>query len=183
VTKDSNPRVVTAGQKFTYTITINNKFDCKLDPVKLVDTITLTPGIKYSIIGTSIPTSSTAKDLLTWDNVGPMAPHTTKVISIEVQVAKDSAAGLFTNTADVTAKCSGAGAGGTGIDQAKIVGLAEIKVPVDVVGQVIVQLPRVTGGELAATGQPRWVLPAGVAMILAGMGLAVGSFRLRRFTT
>ena len=182
VTKDSNPRVVTAGQKFTYTITINNKFDCKLDPVKVVDTITLTPGIKYSIIGTSIPTSSTGTNLLTWDNVGPMPPHTTKSISIEVQVAKDSAAGLFTNTADVTAKCSGAGAGGTGIDQAKIVGLAEIKVPVDVVGQVIVQLPRVTGGELAATGQPHWVLPAGVAMILAGMGLAVGSFRLRRST-
>ena len=53
----------------------------------------------------------------------------------------------------------------TGIDQAKIVGLAEVKVPVDVIGQVIVQLPRVTGGELAATGQPRWVLPAGVAMM------------------
>ena len=98
-------------------------------------------------------------------------------------MAKDSAAGLFTNTADVTAKCSGVGAGGTGIDQAKIVGLAEVKVPVDVIGQVIVQLPRVTGGELAATGQPRWVLPAGVAMILAGMGLAVGAFRVRRSTT
>src|SRR5205823_6181915 len=178
VTKDSNPRVVTAGQKFTYTITINNKFDCKLDPVKLVDTITLTPGIKYSIIATSIPTSSTAKDLLTWDNVGPMAPHTTKAISIEVQVAPDSAAGLFTNTADVTAKCSGVGAGGTGIDQAKIVGLAEVKVPVDVIGQVIVQLPRVTGGELAATGQPRWGMPAGLAMVLAGVGLAVGAVRL-----
>jgi hypothetical protein len=150
--------------------------------VKLVDTITLTPGIKYRILGSSIPTSSTAPNQLTWNNVGPMAPRTTKVISVEVEVAQDSAAGLFTNTADVTAKCSGTGAQGTGIDQARIVGLAVINVPVDVIGKVVVQLPRVNGGQLAETGEPRWIMPMGVAMVIGGLALAAGTLRARRST-
>jgi uncharacterized repeat protein (TIGR01451 family) len=169
VNKDANPREVNPGQRFTYTITVDNPFDCTLDPVKVVDSIKVDPGISYSILGSNPAASSQDASSLTFNNIGPIGPHTSKTISIDVQVNEGSRAGLFTDNAKASATCA------TGAGE----GLARISVPVS--GEVTVQLPRVAGvaAQLAATGPRGWWLPVGGAALVAGLAGIVAFRRLR----
>lgn len=142
VTKTADKETVNAGQQFTYTVAVTNPFgDCTLTNVRLVDTITTTPGVKYSIIGTDPAASSTSGGVITFNDIGPIAPNATRSVTISVQVASNSAGGNFTNRAEATGTCA------TGTGQ------GDVKIDTAVTGDVVVNIPRVGGpAELPSTG-------------------------------
>ncbi|MEO7443280.1 MAG: hypothetical protein ABIW46_07100 [Acidimicrobiales bacterium] len=142
ITKTADKQQVNPGEQFTYNVAVTNPFaDCTLTNVRLVDTITTTPGVRYSVVGSNPQASSVAGGVITFDDIGPIAPLATRSVTITVQIAGNSAAGVLTNTARATGTCA------TGTGQ----GDARIDVPAS--GEVTVETPRVGGpGELPRTG-------------------------------
>jgi hypothetical protein len=175
VNKSANPDPVNAGSDFVYTIDINNPYDCTLTDVKVVDTIEVsTNKIKYTIRGQEPAASSVSGDskVLTWNDVGPVAPRGSKQLKITVAVDKDSSAGNFIDTAAVTANC--------GLDSAQ--GGAKINLALN--GGVRVTVPRVqpqVPAPLPRTGADNAVLMgSAVGLGLISLLSAAGYRRLRR---
>jgi uncharacterized repeat protein (TIGR01451 family)/LPXTG-motif cell wall-anchored protein len=172
VSKTADKQTVNAGDTFTYNINVTNPFaDCDLTNVRVVDTITTTAGVRYTITGTNPQANSQTANTITFDDIGPIGPKQSKTVSITVAVAANSAAGQFTNNAVATGNCA------TGSAQ----GGARITVPIT--GETTVVVPSVGGGrELPATGVD--VLPrtgsSGPAMALAGLGLLSAAVLVRR---
>jgi len=172
VSKTADKQTVNAGDTFTYNINVTNPFaDCDLTDVRVVDNITTTSGVRYSITGTNPQASSTSANQVVWNDIGPIGPKQSKTVSITVAVDSRSAAGQFTNNAQATGNCA------TGSAQ----GGARITVPIT--GETTVVVPSVGGGaELPATGVD--VLPRtgsnGPAMALAGLGLLSAAALVRR---
>lgn len=172
VSKTADKQTVNAGDTFTYNINVTNPFaDCDLTNVRVVDRITTTGGVRYSITGTNPQANSTSNSEIVFNDIGPIGPKQSKTISITVAVAANSAAGQFTNNATATGNCA------TGSAQ----GGARITVPIT--GETTVVVPSVGGGrELPATGVD--VLPrtgsSGPAMALAGLGLLSAAVLVRR---
>ena len=159
VKKDANPREVLAGQKFTYTITVTNAFDCTLTGVKVVDTITVDPGITYTIGDTTPANNGKTANSVTWNDIGPIPPGQSKTVTINMSVNPDSAAGVMHNNAAVTASCAfGSGSGDAGV-------------VLPLTGNVRVDLPKLIGAELPQTGGGN-----GPLAILAGALLATALF-------
>ncbi len=175
VNKSANPDPVNAGSDFVYTIDINNPYDCTLTDVKVVDTIeTSSDKIKYTIRGQEPAASSVSADskVLTWNDVGPIAPKASKPLKITVAVDKDSVSGNFIDTAAVNANC--------GLDTAQ--GGAKINLALN--GGVKVLVPKVQAqvpAPLPRTGANNAML-VGSAMGLGLISLlsAAGYRRLRR---
>jgi uncharacterized repeat protein (TIGR01451 family)/LPXTG-motif cell wall-anchored protein len=172
VSKTADKQTVNAGDTFTYNINVTNPFaDCDLTNVRVVDTITTSGGVRYTITGTNPQASSQTANTITFNDIGPIGPKQSKTVSITVAVAANSAAGQFTNNAVATGNCA------TGSAQ----GGARITVPIT--GETTVVVPSVGGGrELPATGVD--VLPrtgsSGPAMALAGLGLLSAAVLVRR---
>ena len=172
VSKTADKQTVNAGDTFTYNITITNPFaDCDLTSVRVVDNITITNGVRFSITGTNPQASSTTANQVVWNDIGPIGPRQSRTLSITVAVAANSAAGQFTNNATATGSCA------TGSAQ----GGARITVPIT--GETTVVVPNVGGGrELPSRDVD--VLPrtgsSGPAMALAGLGLLTAAVVLRR---
>lgn len=172
VSKTADKQTVNAGDSFTYTITVTNPFaDCDLVGVRVEDNITVAKGVKHTVTGTNPTASSVSNTKVVWNDIGPIGPKQSKSVTISVAVAKNSAAGLFTDNAKATGSCA------TGSAQ----GGARITVPIT--GETTVTVPRVGGGrELPATGVEQ--LPRtgsnGPAMALAGLALLGAAFGLRR---
>ncbi len=142
ITKTADKQTVNAGDQFTYTVAVTNPFaDCTLNNVRLVDTISVPAGVRYSIVGTNPQATSVAGGVITFNDIGAIAPNATRNVTITVQVAANSGGGLFTNTARATGTC----ATGTGQGSARI--------DVNTFGEVTVELPRAGGpAELPRTG-------------------------------
>jgi len=179
VTKTSDKQRVNAGEQFTYTVAVTNPFgDCTLNNVRLVDTISVPSGVRYSIVGTNPQASSVSGGVITFNDIGSIPPNQTRSVTITVQVAPDSGGGLFTNTAQATGTC----ATGTGVGEARIDVLA--------VGDVTVQVPEAGGGaQLPRTGvselprAPRELPRTGgssATALYAGL-LAAAALAVRRF--
>lgn len=166
VTKSSDRDEVTAGESFTYTVTVLNPFDCTLTQVKVVDVITTTSGVKYRITGSNPTADETRADGLTWNDVGPIKPGESKALTVNIEVLADSRAGRFTNTATATANC--------GVDTGR--GGAKVNVPLD--GSARVDVPKVNAQprELPATGGQATGAVVGSAALLT----AIGGLALRR---
>ncbi|MCA1822788.1 MAG: DUF11 domain-containing protein [Frankia sp.] len=149
VSKTADPQVVKAGGKFTYTITIRNPFDCVLQNVRVVDTIRVDAGIKYKILSTT-PTASISADqkTLTFANIGDIQPGGTRQLFVEVSIPLDSAAGLFHNTAAVTATCASGKAGGGAEITVPLTGLVRVNVPEITPAAPAKRLPRTGTGTL-----------------------------------
>ncbi|MGH9181907.1 MAG: hypothetical protein ACRDY5_09350, partial [Acidimicrobiales bacterium] len=112
VTKTADKQTVNPGEQFTYTVAVTNPFsDCTLTNLRLVDTITTTPGVRYSVVGSNPPASSVVGGVITFNDIGPLAPDATRNVTVTVAVASNSSAGTFTNTARATGVC----ATGTGV--------------------------------------------------------------------
>lgn len=174
VSKTANPDPVNAGSDFTYTITVNNPYDCTLTDVRVVDTIsTSNPNIKYTIRGQDPPASSVSENrVLTWNDVGPIPPRGSKELKITVNVSADSKAGNFIDVADVTANCGlDSAQGGAQINLA-LKGGVRVEVP-KVQPQVAAPLPR-TGGITAL------YVGGAVGFGLISLLSAVGYRKLRR---
>lgn len=172
VKKTADKATVNAGDSFTYTVSVTNPFaDCELVNVKLVDTITTTAGVKYTITGANPAASSVNGGVITFNDIGPIGPKQSKNVTISVAIPADSRAGQFTNNAKATGSCAtGSATGGA-------------KVTVPITGETTVVVPSVSGvGVLPATGVD--VLPrtglASPVMALTGLGLLGAALALRR---
>ncbi len=164
VTKSVDKPSVAAGDTFTYTITVLNPFaDCDLKNVKVVDTIEVDRGIKYSITGTQPTADSVTADTITWNDIGPIKPKQTKAVMVMIAVDAASGGGLFHDTATATGTCATGSANGG----------ASVLVPVTLTGAVTLVAPDVTG-TLAATGGG----PARIALLAMGMLTLAGAIRL-----
>ena len=128
-----------------------------------------------------------AGNTITWTNVGPIAPHASKTVPVDVQVAPDSPAGVISNHVDVSATCTSGG---------EADGMSNVVVPVDgaaAVDSKVLTAQSVPGAAqvlaatetnsgvdgLAATGAAAWVHMIGTAMALLG---AIGLVGLRRLS-
>jgi len=110
--KDVSSSVVAAGQQFTYTVTVPNRGTCTLNPVKVVDTISAPAGT--TVVSSTPAASSTNGLVLTYNNIGPLAPNQTDNIQITMQAPATLAAGTpFSNAAEITGLCEGAPSGTT----------------------------------------------------------------------
>lgn len=173
VTKTADKQTVNAGDTFTYNITVTNPFaDCDLTSVRVVDKISTTNGVRFSITGTNPQANSTSNTEIVFNDVGPIGPKQSKTISITVAVDARSAAGQFTNNATASGNCA------TGSAQ----GGARITVPIT--GETTVVVPSVGGGaELPSRDVA--VLPrtgsSGPTLALAGLGLLTAAVLVRRF--
>lgn len=149
VTKTADPPKLSAGENFVYTITVTNPFDCTLTNVSLVDKATGDPGVRFQVGQQDPPATSVEKtgfqesNVLRWSDIGPIAPHQSRVVRVAMDVAPDSAAGVITDDAEAAAKCEVATPDGS----------ARTKVPVS--GRVTVRAPEVTAGAQVAGQQVR----------------------------
>lgn len=131
VTKTADPNPVNAGEQFTYTITVNNPYDCRLTDVRVVDTIATTQNIRYTIRSQDPAASSVSENVVTWNDIGPVPPRDARQTRIVIHVDPEAANGNFINTVAVNAACE--------LEPAQ--GGTTVNLPVH--GGVIVEAPKV----------------------------------------
>ncbi|HVE77089.1 MAG TPA: LPXTG cell wall anchor domain-containing protein [Actinomycetota bacterium] len=165
VTKEANPIQVVPGEEFTYTIVGRNPFDCVATNVRLTDTITVSRGVRYSVVSSNPEAESNTVNrdgsrVMTWSLPDLQPKSLTQPISITILVDRRSASGVFTNNAVLEALCGTADAQGrTGIAS-------------PVRAETTIELPRV--GNLPATGAETYLYA------LMGVVLLGGAFMLTR---
>jgi hypothetical protein len=138
VSKEAQPDHVNPGDSFNYIIHVHNPHACTLTGVKVVDTVTGTPGVRFSILGEDPKADSTTYSTITWNDVGPLDPGATKDLVVHMKVSSSTRSGTFTEKASVTANCAIANAQGS----------STIAVPA--AGSATIQLPSISGGTGAA---------------------------------
>ena len=196
VTKTSNPDPVTAGNPFTWTITIPSDAsslagtDCDLTNISATDVAKVLSGSPRATISgasnggvvDSNSVSGSTQGKIHWDNLGTYHPgDPPKVITISGAIPANSGAGVIQNTVNVTASLGNCKGGAAGQD---IVGTATIKGTANVVGAAVkgtafvngpnVKSAAVQPARLAETGQNQPWLP------VVGGGLLLGSLALMR---
>ena len=134
VSKEAQPDHVNPGDKFNYIIHVHNPHACTLTGVKVVDSITATRGVVFSILGEDPKADSVTRSSITWNDVGPLAPGATKDLVVHMAVSRGSGGGTFTEKASVTANCAIGNAQGS----------STIAVPA--AGSSTIQLPSISGG-------------------------------------
>lgn len=165
---------VSPGDTFTYTVTVTNPYRCTLDAVRIVDTISASDGVTWSVTGTNPAATSVTDTEIVWDGLGPIAPGESLSVTATVVVGDDSATGRFRDVATATATCDGG----------PVTGRTDVVTAVDLTGQTVLTEPEVVPGEQPAgvAEQPE-SLPAtggGASLALIGLGLAGLATRLRR---
>jgi hypothetical protein len=164
--KNTDKDVVGPGDTFTWTIKVTNPNDCVLTQLKIVDTITATTGVIWTVDNAEPTANQKANGGVTWNDVGPLNPGQSKDLKIKVTVGPKSGGGKFLDVAEATGVC-GPAAGTAG---------AEAAVGVPLSQRVELNLPEVNaalGGnllprELPRTGGMLAVLPA-FALMLGGV--------------
>ena len=148
--KRADPTSVKLGDAFKWIITVSNPNNCVLWKLKVVDTITTTPGVKYDIVSTkpTVDPVDVGVDKVTFADIGPMAAGQSKDIEIGMKVSDQSSSGKFTDTAVATGICGPAMARGEAAGTGDVESLT---VPSE--GRVTLESPAVTP-EIAAAGLP-----------------------------
>ncbi len=151
VSKTASADTVQPGDPVTYTITVDNPFDCRLTGVKVVDTLSGDEGVTWSVTSSDPKADDSSDTKVTWNDIGPIEKGGSKSVDLTVTVGDDSAAGLLHDTATVTASC----------DTRPLTGQTTVNVPKVVTQETAPAeanrapsapaLPR-TGGGLAALG-------------------------------
>jgi len=197
VTKTSSPDPVTAGNPFTWTITIPSAADslagtdCDLTNIKAVDVAKVLSGSPVAnvtgasnggVIGSNKTVSGSKTVTTTFDNLGTYHPGAPPiVVTLTGNIPSTSGAGVLQNTVTVTASlgnCKGGAAGQDIVGSATITGTANV-VGAAVKGTAFVNGPNVKAAavlpaRLAETGQKEPWLP------VLGGGLLLGSLALMR---
>ena len=166
--KKSDKETVSPGDDFNWTVTVSNPNDCVLQKVKLVDTISASPGIIWTTGASNPVADQSANSGLTWNDVGPLNPGQSKDLTIHMSVSPRSGGGRFLDEAVATGVC-GPAAGTAGANAAVGVPLeahVSLNVPAVLVAALAAQLPR----ELPRTGGALALVPA---LALTGGGLAL----------
>src|SRR4051794_11924662 len=197
VTKTSSPDPVTAGNPFTWTITIPSAADslagtdCDLTNIKAVDVAKVLSGSPVAnvtgasnggVIGSNKTVSGSKTVTTTFDNLGTYHPGGPPiVVTLTGNIPSSSGAGVLQNTVTVTASlgnCKGGAAGQDIVGSATVAGTANL-VGAAVKGTAFVNGPNVKSAavlpaRLAETGQKDPWLP------VLGGGLLLGSLALMR---
>lgn len=129
-TVDKDP--VQAGEQFTYTITVTNPYDCTLTKVHVVDQVSATTGVIWKVLSADPTADKLTDTLVEWNDVGPIAAHSSKDLRIVIRVDESTAAGRFTDHAAATALCGSGSANGQ----------TDVVVPLQ--GETTVTVPTVT---------------------------------------
>ncbi len=146
-TTDRDP--VQVGESFVYTITITNPFDCVLTNVRVVDDITATNGVTFTV-GTTDPQATTVDNIaggqrVAFADVGPIGPRASRAVQIQLTVNSATGNGRISDTATAVADCATGGGTGT------------TNVNLTLSGRVTLNAPQVGGsgvsGELPRTGR------------------------------
>ena len=164
VNKTSDRADVNAGETFTVTIAAFNPCYVPLTNVRVVDDITATNGVGFTVNATN-PTGSTVTQegggtRVVFNDIGPIPPRETRVVQVQITVDAGSRSGRISDTATVTGTCGIGGANGN----------------VNLVGQFTLNAPGVvaTGPELPRTGRDdRLYLGLGLSFALALAGVEV----------
>jgi hypothetical protein len=165
--KKTDKDVIGPGDDFNWTVTVTNPNDCVLTKLKVVDTITATPGIIWTVDSSTPTADQKANSGLTWNDIGPLNPGQSKDLKIHVNVGQKSGGGKFLDEALATGVC-GPAAGTAGADAAVGVPL-EARVSLNL-PEVNVALGALLPRELPRTGGVLAVVPA---LLLTGGGLAL----------
>lgn len=133
VTKSASPTLGAPLTNITYTITVTNTGNYQLDPVQLVDT--LPAAMTYVAAGTTPAPDDVTGNVITWNNVGPLAksgdPGDSTTITLIARINAGASVTLTNNvsanatypvnqsvsanaTASVTITDGGRGGGGVG---------------------------------------------------------------------
>lgn len=160
ISKTSDPVEVLPGDTFTYTITVDNPFQCDLTNVRIEDQISATDGVTWTVDGADPEPVTLSDDEVVWEGLGPIAPGEQLSVTITVTVGDDSTAGRFTDEATATARCEGG----------PVDARTDVDTGVDIDGSTVVEAPEVgqrepetEDADLAATG-------GGALAALMGLG-------------
>jgi uncharacterized repeat protein (TIGR01451 family) len=150
---------VSAGSTFTYTINVSNNGDCTLENVRVEETIDGPPG---STVTATDPEADSVDGLnVVWNDVGPLEPGASKVLTVTVAVSDNAGQG-GSFSSDVKAN---ANAGGEAFEQT-----------------ASVQGPTVEATEVAVGGEslPRSGTYIGTLVAIALSLIGAGEFLRRR---
>ena len=173
--KNTDKDVVGPGDSFIWTIKVTNPNDCVLTKLKIVDTITATAGIIWTVDNAEPKADQVANSGVTWNDVGPLNPGQSKDLKITVKLSEKTGGGKFLDVAEATGVC-GPAAGTAGAEGAVGVPLSarvELNLPEVNTALGANLLPR----ELPRTGGVFTLLPA---LALTGGGLILRSTRRRK---
>jgi uncharacterized repeat protein (TIGR01451 family) len=177
VTKTANPAQGAPSTDVTFTITITNTGEVALDPVQVVDT--LPSGMSYVAAGTSPAPSSIVGNVITWDNVGPLAksgdPNDSTTITLIAHIDSGDPATLINNVTATGTPPTGDPVSDTGtadvirlapgIDVTKTANPAQGAPSTDVTFTITVTN---TGEVVLNTVQVVDTLPSGMSYVAAG---------------
>jgi uncharacterized repeat protein (TIGR01451 family) len=164
VKKTVDDELVHPGDRFTYTITVTNPYDCTLEDVRVDDRIEATDGVLWDVVGTRPTADRETDDRVTWNNIGDIETGEKRSVEIDIVVQESSSSGRFTDRAEATASCGTGGAGAEGA--------------VELTGRDRLDEPRVQAGPLPDTGMTPW-LPITAAVLLALALVGAGIVRRR----
>jgi hypothetical protein len=146
--KRADPSTVKVGDSFSWIITVSNPNNCVLWRLKIVDTMTTTPGVKYDVLSTAPKADSIDVEAarITFADIGGLAPGESKDVRIRMKVSDHSSSGRFTDTAVGTGICGPAIARG----EAGGIGEVDYSATVPSEGRVTLEAPSVNNSELIA---------------------------------
>jgi hypothetical protein len=152
---------VGAGDSFTYTITVTNPYDCVLTKVHVVDEVTATKGVIWTVVSADPTANKLTDTLVEWNDVGPIAAKSSKDLKIVIRVDASTAEGRFTDHAAATALCGSGSANGQ----------TDVIVPLE--GQTTVHVPNVVVDKrpLPRTGGSPIVPIAALTLFAGAAGL------------
>jgi hypothetical protein len=165
VTKTTNKDPVSAGDKFTVTITANNPYDCTIKNVRVDDKITATGGVTWTVGATRPKANKVTNSEVIWNNIGSIKPGGHKAVQVDITIDADSTTGRMSDTSNVTGSC-GTG-NGTGTSRVTLTGKFTLHAP---------KVNPAAGPQpspLPDTGMSPMVPIGGGLLLVTGLGIAV----------
>lgn len=108
----ADPVQVIPGEEFVWSLAVTNPGNCLFDTVSVVADITVTPGVRYTVLSTDAsPPAGPPGGPIVWNDIGPIRQGQTKDLRARIRVERDSPPGRFTNGALVTGICRRDGRG------------------------------------------------------------------------
>ena len=112
VTKSANPPSVNPGDTLTYSIVVNNSYNCTLQNVSVTDATTGSSGVRFTVTGASNG-GAISGSTVNWANIGNLSPGASATLTITVKVASNSRGGTLTDNVTAKATCGLGNAAGT----------------------------------------------------------------------
>ncbi len=109
---DASTGIVLPNGSFQYAVTVPNIAACTLNNVKVV--LTVTGPAETTITAAEPPPNTIAGLVVTWPDIGSIAPGALKTLKATIKVPSNAPVGaVFKGTAVATAKCDGSDVGNT----------------------------------------------------------------------